>query len=124
MLPDTSEMPSPDLDDLPVGVMLPFVKGEVPDNWMKLEGQTLSGDDYPTLVFTYREAFRDVVPKQYSSRLAEAMAWEWVSAGGEIHEDRLVLPTIHDHEAWKYAFGMVEPGPGAPTLVAAIKVKP
>jgi hypothetical protein len=114
---------SADPADLPVGCLMPFVKGEVPEGWVQLQGQTISGDEYPAAVFTYREAFRDVVPKQHSSVLAESMAWEWTSNGGEVHNDYLVLPTIHAHEAWKFAFGMVEPGPGAPTLVLAIKLK-
>lgn len=113
-----------DLADLPVGALMPFTKGEVPDGWIQLQGQTLHGDDYPTVVFTYREAFRDVVPSQHSSQLAEAMAWEWTSNGGEIHEDHLVLPIIHEHEAWRYAFGMNAPGNNAHDLVVAIKVKP
>jgi hypothetical protein len=116
------EIPKPDPADLPVGALCPFPKGELPSDWCSLQGQTLSGDDYPAVVFMYREMFRDVVPRQYSSVLAEAMAWEWTSNGGEVHEDRLVLPTIHEHEAWKFAFGTPAPG-GAPELVLAIKVK-
>jgi hypothetical protein len=75
---------------LPVGTVLPFKPGEVPENWESFEGQSLYARDYPDLYF--------------SLGAAEEI---WEAMGGAITSDGILMPgPLTDEETNKLVWGM------------------
>jgi hypothetical protein len=92
-------------DVLPVGTVIPFKPGEVPENWEPFEGQTLYRGDYPDLYLHIRRATE-----------------VWEQMGGKVGAHFLVLPGPLDHEeanrlVWNATFATPVP------MTLALKVR-
>ena len=97
-------------DQLPIGSILPFKPGEVPSNWREFNGDTLTLQEYPTVVAHLFCASKD------TTRL-------WERMGGSIKDNKIILPRItSDAEANQLVWGNSYVGLKAIPMKVAIKV--
>lgn len=101
-----SKDPIVSADDTPLGAVLPFAsKDDLPHGWMPFEGQTLTAEEYPALVYALN---------------AEHLIPVWESMGGTANPDQVVLPNVTTYEdANELMFGVRFATP----LILAIKVE-
>lgn len=82
----------PDPNDLPLGAILPFPPGEVPEGWEVFDGRFLGNDLYDDLYDVISTA-----PKQVRNL--------WRALGGGVKMHGLILPGPTHAEATAMVFG-------------------
>jgi hypothetical protein len=93
-----------DVTEMPIGTCLPFKPNEVPEGWIKFEGQTIKENDHPLL---------------FERVLAIDTIWERL--GGNVKNSKITFPSPSPEQVSVMAFGVSYKN--QPDMVLAIKAE-
>jgi hypothetical protein len=100
----TFDIESLDVTEMPVGSLLPFKPDSVPEGWIKLKGQEVSGESNP-LLYERIDAVEEI----------------WQMLGGSIKDGTIIMPDPDPQQVSKMSFGVSFKN--QPDMVLAIKAE-